>query len=141
MNIVAKARIFAKKVHRGQLDDTGKPYIVHPEQVAQILGLITSDDNVVAAGWLHDTAEDCGVTHEELVKEFNQDVADLVFEVTHEGKKDSIGYYFPRLHSQRGIIIKLADRLSNVSRMQGWDEKRRQAYLRKTKFWRSQPNE
>ena len=57
-------------------------------------------------------------------------------EVTHEGQKDEYGYYFPRLKSQTGIMLKLADRLSNISRMQSWSKKRRSHYLRKTKFWK-----
>jgi len=38
----------------------------------------------------------------------------------------------------RGIILKFADRLSNLSRMNCWPEKRKEQYLRKSKFWKSE---
>jgi hypothetical protein len=53
-----------------------------------------------------------------------------------ESEKDSYGYYFPRLKSQKAITIKFADRLSNLSRMNAWDEERRRQYLAKSKFWK-----
>ena len=96
---------------------------------------VSNDPNLLAAAYLHDVVEDCGVTYEDLVREFNQDIADLVMEVTHEGDKTK-GYYFPRLHSKRGIMLKFADRLSNISRMDSWSESRQNQYLRKSKFWK-----
>jgi GTP pyrophosphokinase len=132
-----KARELALQKHRGQLDDTGKPYILHPIQVSEILLKVTNDIDIVCAGLLHDTLEDTDCTEEEILEATNQRVLDLVKEVTHEGKKDSKGYYFPRLKSRDAILIKFADRLSNLSRMQSWDEKRKQQYLRKSKFWRN----
>lgn len=134
--LINKAYRFARKKHAGQKDDNGYPYFFHPLQVSKILRLVTQDPNVIAAGLLHDTIEDTQTTYEELVKEFNQDIADLVMEVTHEGDKNT-GYTFPRLHTQRGIMIKFADRLSNLSRMEAWGEERRQHYLLRSKFWKS----
>lgn len=125
---------FATFKHIDQLDDCGEPYIRHPISVASLLQF-TEDDNLMCAALLHDTIEDTDTTHEELVKEFGQDIADLVNEVTHEGKKDSKGYYFPRLKTKRGIMLKFADRLNNLSRMESWDEKRKEHYLLKSKFW------
>lgn len=137
MEITRKALEFASNKHSGQLDDTGKPYILHPMQVQEILWAVAPDDeNLLAAAYLHDTLEDTETTYEELVEEFNQDVADLVNEVTHDGAKDNYGLYFPRLHTQRGIVLKFADRLSNLSRMETWAEDRKTHYLKKSKFWK-----
>ena len=130
-----KAKMFAEAKHWGQMDDSGNPYMKHIYQVASIISDITNDENVICAAYLHDTIEDCAVTHEMLVREFNQTIADLVYEVTHEGQKDEVGYYFPRLNSKDAILIKFADRLSNLSRMESWDEDRQRHYLRKSKFW------
>lgn len=137
-SIITKAREFAVKKHEGVLDDDGKPFIVHPQQVYEMLDVIVEDDNLLAAAWLHDTLEDTDTTYEELVKEFNKDVADLVNEVTHEGSKDEKGYYFPRLKTQRGIMLKFADRLSNISRMESWTYERKEHYLMRSKFWRTE---
>jgi (p)ppGpp synthase/HD superfamily hydrolase len=54
------------------------PYMSHLAGVAAILARHGFDDEVVAAGALHDAIEDAGVTYEELVKLFGARVADLV---------------------------------------------------------------
>ena len=139
LSIKDKALGFAHRKHKGQLDDCDLPYIYHPVQAAKILEMVVpKDENLIAAAYLHDTLEDTDTTYEELVKEFNKDIADLVNEVTHDGSKDQKGYYFPRLKTQRGIILKFADRLSNISRMDAWNENRKQHYLNKSKFWKSE---
>jgi (p)ppGpp synthase/HD superfamily hydrolase len=134
-----KAYFFALRKHEGQKDDAGKDYFKsHVLHVLNILELVTQDERVLSAGILHDTIEDTDTTYEELQKEFGNVVADLVMEVTHDGKKDEHGYYFPRLHSKDGILIKFADRLSNLSRMEPWDIARQEQYLNKSKFWKSE---
>ncbi len=134
-----KAIAFAQEKHRGQLDDSGKDYFEeHCLQVYNILNTVTEDQNLLCAALLHDTYEDTDTTYEEVLRIFGKDIADLVNEVTQEGQKDSKGYYFPRLKTQRGIMLKFADRLSNLSRMEAWDDKRREHYLKKSKFWKSE---
>lgn len=128
---------YAEKAHEGQFRDDGvTPYMTHPRQVATIIAQVTDDENMIAAALLHDVIEDTAITYEDLVIDFGEDIANLVNEVSHEGKPDSKGYYFPRLKTQRGIMLKFADRLSNLSDMASWDEKRREHYLRKSKFWK-----
>jgi GTP pyrophosphokinase len=83
--------------------------------------------------------EDTDVTYDTLASEFGVDVANLVQEVTHERRADDSGWYFPHLHSIRGIVLKFADRASNLSRMEGvWDTKHIEKYLKKSKFWQSE---
>lgn len=141
-DIIDKAEMFAQEKHKDQLDDSGKPYFNHCAQVADIVSLVTNDPDIIAAAYLHDTLEDTKTTYEELVQEFSEKVANLVREVTHEGTKDNVGYYFPNLKTKDGILIKFADRLSNLSRMEGvWDIARQEHYLGKSKFWKSHPKE
>lgn len=136
-HLILKAHLFAKEKHGDTLDDEGKNYFVaHVCQTVDIITQITHDANILAAAYLHDVVEDCKVTHKELVIKFNTTIADLVLEVTHEGKKDTEGYYFPRLKSKEGILIKFADRLSNLSRMNAWNEKRKEQYLIRSVFWK-----
>ncbi|MEQ1676621.1 MAG: HD domain-containing protein [Chitinophagaceae bacterium] len=141
VDLVDIAYNFAQQKHRGQQDDGGADYfLAHVVQVFNILRKVTDNQDILAAALLHDTLEDTETTYEELVNTFGIPVANLVMEVTHEGNSKD-GYYFPRLHSQHGIMIKMADRLSNISRMEPWDEKRREKYLKKTKFWKSSADE
>ena len=138
MNIL-KAKALSREKHKDQLDDCGKSYFDgHICQVVRILHEITNDTKIICAAYLHDTLEDTETSYEELVETFGVEIADLVNEVTHEGQADEKGFYFPRLQSREAILIKFADRLSNLSRMENWDEKRKRQYLRKSKFWKSE---
>lgn len=137
--MIDKAFQFAKNKHKGQLDDLGLDYFsTHVFVVYLILEQLKSPEKVLCAALLHDTLEDTDTTYEELVKEFGIEVADLVMEVTKSGTKTE-GYYFPNLKSRDGIIIKFADRLSNLSRMENWTEKRQAHYIKKSKFWKTEP--
>jgi (p)ppGpp synthase/HD superfamily hydrolase len=62
------------------------PYVSHVAGVTAILARHAFDDEVLAAGALHDVLEDCGVTHEELSRLFGARVADLVRAVSEEDK-------------------------------------------------------
>ena len=139
-DLIHKAMSFAQDKHKDQLDDSGKSYYeAHLLKVFNILFIITDDNNLLCAGLLHDTMEDTKTTYSELMYEFNTDIADLVMEVTHERVLDVKGNVkatlFPRLRSKRGITLKFADRLSNISRMEPWDKKRQEQYLKRSKFW------
>lgn len=133
---IQEAITFAKEKHKGQLDDEGKDYFeAHCVQVAEIIKVIApQDDELIMAAYLHDTLEDTETTNGELAKFFGQRVSGLVLEVTKEGSPK--GNYFPRLKTKDGILLKFADRLSNLSRMNGWPEDRRNHYMKKSKFWR-----
>lgn len=125
-----KAQLQATEKHIDQIDDDGQPHYEHCAKVVKILSAVRpNDENLIIAGWLHDTIEDVGMTREDIEDFYNADVADLVWQVTKVDGK------FPNLHSRRAIILKFADRLHNISRMDAWDDKRQQAYLDKSRFW------
>jgi GTP pyrophosphokinase len=134
--LIEAAAEFAKMKHAGQLDDTGANYFeAHILQVVNILKSVTSNEEILAAAYLHDIVEDTHITVTDLAGEFGHRVAMLVWEITHVGHKDSKGFFFPNLHSKEAVMIKFADRLSNLSRMKTWNEKRQAQYLRKSVFW------
>src|SRR5262245_30553630 len=62
------------------------PYMSHVAGVAAILARHGFDEEIVAAGALHDVMEDCGVSHDELMQKFGSRVADLVRDVSEEDK-------------------------------------------------------
>lgn len=137
MKTYQDAYLFAFQKHGKTLDDEGKLYFdAHLVPVANIIKMVTDDETVWMAAILHDTIEDTDTTYKELKSVFGQRVADLVNEVTHDGRKDSYGYYFPRLLSRDAYLIKFADRLSNLSRMSAWDKQKQAHYMRKSKFWK-----
>ena len=122
---VRKAYLFAEYLHSGQTRQSGEPYITHPLNVAYILAEMHADKDTLCAGLLHDTLEDTKVIKEEIVENFNEDVAKLVDGVTKISKLNFSSKQAQNLANTRKIItgitedvriiiIKLADRLHNM---------------------------
>ena len=136
-DLIERAAEFARIAHAGQKDDQGRNYFTaHLEPTAKVLSLITEDKSIIAAGYLHDIIEDTKWTRENLAVEFGQRIDDLVHEVSWVEGTDKKGHTFPNLRSRDAVLIKYADRLSNLSRMEAWSEKRKEWYLGKSKFWK-----
>lgn len=122
---IENAYEYAKAKHAGQLRKNGDPYLYHLLSTAYNLTLWHLDPATIQAGLLHDILEDTPTTHEELVKEFGEEIADLVLAVTKvshfakENREEIKSDYLRKLylslaHDIRVIIIKMADRLHNI---------------------------
>ena len=125
--LIRKAYDFAEEKHAGQYRKSGDPYIVHLIEVAYILATLQGGPSTIAAGFLHDTIEDCDVTKEEIANLFGDDIAEIVFCLTkikalsHNRRHDkdfvAEGHrkiFLGMAKDVRVIIIKLADRLHNM---------------------------
>jgi len=125
---------FAIKAHEGQKRKSGEPYVTHPLSVAATLIDWGMDIDTVLAGVLHDTVEDTDATLETIENIFGHDVAFLVDGVTKVSQARAgmrnLESYLPQTKDNlsklliavgqdvRVIIIKLADRLHNLSTLQ-----------------------
>jgi len=126
--LVERAFHFAKKAHIGQTRNNGEPYFNHVFATASNLAELRMDADTISAGMLHDTIEDCEVTYDQLQKEFNDDVAFLVESVTKLSKLKYQGverhveslrkFFVAAAQDLRVVIIKLADRLHNISTLE-----------------------
>lgn len=127
MTVLDQAIAFATKAHEGQKRKYGNiPYILHPLEVASIIATMTDDIEVMAAGVLHDTIEDCGVEASALRSQFGDRVTDLVLSETEEShnEEDACASWMRRKEGSlrvlaasedRGVkILWLADKLANV---------------------------
>ena len=126
VKLVQKAYEFASKFHEGQLRKSGEPYIIHPLNVAYILATIELDEQTICAALLHDIVEDTKVTHQDVINEFGQEIADLVDGVTkltqfqqnitvkEQQVEDYRKMFLAMGKDIRVILIKLADRLHNM---------------------------
>jgi (p)ppGpp synthase/HD superfamily hydrolase len=123
MSIRDQALAFAAVCHQGVYRKyTGDDYITHPIRVAATLSDMGFDDEVVAAAYLHDVVEDCGVTAADLNRRFGERVTRLVLEVTDVSRPADgnrrVRKAIDRDHlaqaSADGQSIKLADLLDNL---------------------------
>lgn len=128
-DFVGKAFETGRTLHDGQLRKSGEPYFIHPIEVALILARLGMDEETIIGGLLHDVVEDTEYTREELVEDFNEDIALLVDGVTKlgsikfESKEEVQAENFRKLFLAmskdiRVLIIKLADRLHNMRTIQ-----------------------
>ena len=132
MEIVEKARVFATAAHAAaaQLRKyTNEPYIVHPRDVARIVGTVPHSYEMLAAAWLHDVVEDTGVTIEIIKAEFGSDVADLVGWLTdvsrpeqgNRATRKAIDRAHTAMAPTEAQTIKLADLISNCTSIKEHD--------------------
>jgi (p)ppGpp synthase/HD superfamily hydrolase len=128
---------FAVDRHGDQTRPAGEPYARHLLEVVDVLvnGVETTDLALLAAGILHDTVEDTDTTSTELIQRFGTETADLVGWVTQPVESGSRSAYLARLEAAppRALTLKLADRLSNVQRLDAHPRPAKQrSYYRET---------
>lgn len=116
--LVKRAEEFVKLVHRNQTYGE-LPYYVHLKEVyLTLLDFGVTDENILAASWLHDSIEDTETTYEILLIQFGKEVADLVLSVTNEkgtNRKEILEKTaFKIVDNEAALVIKLADRIVNT---------------------------
>ena len=122
--LVTGAYEFSREAHKNQVRYSGDPYFVHPAEVGFYLAQAGLDARAIAAGLLHDTIEDAGVTPATISEKFGAEVLVLVEGVT---KLGALRYRGLERHTEslrklfaatakdiRVLIIKLMDRLHNA---------------------------
>ena len=137
-----EAEHYAEMKHAGQVRKfSGKPYATHPQKVAQIVMNFKKSKNLdvlMAAAHLHDTIEDTDTTFTALQKEFGNLIASIVEELTSDPvmlkKLGKTRYLTDKMihMSDYALVIKLADRLQNVSDLVSGSPKRSAKYAKET---------
>ena len=137
-DLIQRAKAFAIHAHRDHKRKyTGVPYHTHLEEVANIVASVTSDEEMIAAAWLHDTVEDTATTIGDIEAAFGSTVAHLVWHLT-DVSKPSDGNRAARKAIDREHLshahpdaktIKLADLISNSADIVVNDPKFAKVYL------------
>ncbi len=103
-----RAIAFAARMHEGQFDKGGKPYILHPLAVMHMLQ--TDDVELQCIAVLHDVIEDTDATHADL---FNLsmsarvlDAVDRLTKFKHQSYEDYKEVVFS---SRDAMLVKLCD--------------------------------
>ncbi|MBR4889262.1 MAG: bifunctional (p)ppGpp synthetase/guanosine-3',5'-bis(diphosphate) 3'-pyrophosphohydrolase, partial [Clostridia bacterium] len=123
------AYLFANEAHKDQKRLSGEPYMIHPVAVANQLVDLGMDSESVIAGLLHDVVEDTPVELAEIRAKFGKEVANLIdgltkiekipFASREEEQAENVRKMLIAMAGDiRVIIIKLADRVHNMSTMQ-----------------------
>ena len=137
-NLVDRALKFATIAHADQKRKyTGKPYIVHPIEVMQIVSTVEHDEAMLAAALLHDVVEDTDIDIDTIKMVFGEDVSNLVDELTDVSKPEdgnrqtrkAMDRDHTAMASARAQTIKLADLISNSSDILENDPKFAKVYL------------
>ena len=128
MELVKSAELFAKKKHSGMMRKDGTtPYSKHLEDVVnrlKSLGVI--DEELLCAGWLHDTIEDTDTTFDDLFEQFGSRIAVLVSTLSKDmsmTRKQRERIYVKQLKESSfdAKLIKLCDISANLSDLKNWN--------------------
>lgn len=121
---------------------SGEPYITHPIAVAEILAGFRLDRDTIIAAILHDTVEDTEVSDDQLEQRYGKTVARLVDGVTklkssNHNKQQNKAATFHKiltatLDDPRVLIIKLSDRLHNMSTLDSVSPEKQKATAQET---------
>ena len=127
MELVSEAIAFAVKAHDGmRRRSSDAPYVLHPMEVAVIVGSMTDNQSVIAAAVLHDVVEDAGITMEEVGEKFGARVKELVSAETENKREDLPPEETWRIRKEESLevlkntddievlILWLGDKLSNI---------------------------
>src|SRR5438270_2468090 len=141
--MITRAYELAAAAHREQVRKSGESYIHHPLAVAAIVADLGLDDITIAAALLHDAVEDTNITLEHVTAEFGPDVAGIVDGVTKleriqfDSKEAQQAATMRKMlvamaKDVRVLIIKLSDRLHNMSTLAALPASKQERIARET---------
>ncbi len=135
----AKAMTCAKKKHAGTFREPKEakiPYINHPLTMAcHAFAMGLEEDVLLAALFLHDVSEDCGVRPAELP--VSAEVQEIVALVTKPQKPFSEAEYYDRIKGNpKACLVKCIDRCNNLSSMSmGFSDEKIAEYVKETETY------
>lgn len=110
MTDLERAIQLASTCHAGQVDKSGKPYILH---LIRVMMAMESEKDMIAAV-LHDIVEDCHVGHGDILALFGEEVWAAVIALTRKEEET----YEEFIHRAKGNEIakrvKFADVMDNM---------------------------
>lgn len=120
---------------------SGRPYIVHPAAVADIVREVDHTPEMLAAAWLHDTVEDTKATLEEVRDQFGQEIYEMVEMLTDASRQEDgnrktrkeIDRQHTAKASPQAKTVKLADLIHNSHSIMKNDPGFAKVYMREMK--------
>lgn len=142
MGDLNKAITLAAKMHAGQLDKSGHPFIGHP---LRVMARLAPDEMAMIAGVLHDVVEDTPVTLADLRFEYPYPAYLAIDAMTRRNKNLADGEiaetYFDYIDRVKAagpiaIAVKLADLRDNMDPDRQWKDLEALKKGRYLKAWR-----
>jgi (p)ppGpp synthase/HD superfamily hydrolase len=109
-NRLELAEVLARRVHSGQVDKSGAPYVEHCRRVAAKL----TDELAKVVAWLHDVLEDTDTSEAELRSQFGDEAIDAVVALTRISGEAPEEYYARVRANELALQVKLADIADNL---------------------------
>ena len=130
-----KIREILKVEYGNQKRRQGTPAYSHPFGVAKILREKGFNENYQAAGLLHDALEDTNMTYDKIVEISDKETAEIVKLLTKEKGYIMQNYWNGIMQNEKAKIVKLADRLHNLTEAVQTDKEFRKKYIKETEDW------
>ena len=141
--LIKKSLRFAAVAHAGQRRSTGKPFIYHGIQTAEILADLHLDSVMIACGILHDVVEDTKVTIKEVENEFGKEIGNIIAGLTKIAglklksweEQQAENFRKMIMHTAkdpRTILVKFADRLHNMRTLEFLTPEKRERIAHET---------
>lgn len=126
MTKLERAAQFAAEYHTGQVRKLGgAPYIIHLYETVGNAAMLTAEEDILVAAFLHDSIEDTAATSDIIRENFGDRVANIVLWCSEDKMRDRLPNETWQERKVRGIermrkapreakIVLLADKLSNI---------------------------
>lgn len=137
-NLLESMKAFSvmKKYHADTFRKDGLGYDTHPVRVThQLLATGIKNDSIIAAALLHDVIEDCSVSETQLRNDygFSDETMTILTFVTKKKNYNEETYYRNIASNPGAILVKISDRLHNLSTMHGaFSQEKMLSYVEET---------
>ena len=141
--LINRAYRLAEYAHRGQNRKSGDPYLTHPVAIMNYLRSMGVEEEVLIIALLHDVVEDTPVLLKDIEDLFSPSVATAIYFLSKGTKSYFVNResrdisYLKKLeagfcYSYKVYLVKLVDRLHNLSTLHNISPDKRHSKLRET---------
>lgn len=126
---------YMKEKHEGQMRKQGTPYYLHPLEVSNILKEKGFPIEYQIVGLFHDLLEDTNTTYEEIKRISNEEIAKSVELLTKKTGYVMKQYIENIKNNDIAKMVKLADRIHNLSEAHYGSKEFQNKYIKETEEW------
>lgn len=126
---------FIKVKHAGQKRKQGTPYYTHPLAVSNLLKEKGFEEEYQITGLFHDLLEDTDCTEKEILELSNERVLEAVKLLTKTEGYIMAEYIGNIAKNNMAKMVKLADRIHNLSEVEHTSKEFKEKYIKETQEW------